>query len=307
MSIPSSGEVLFFCYGVKMGYRNALFFCPYLCTRNPDGTPHGLPEGCECFLFKLIIKIMTNEIKIFENPEFGRIRTVSDERGEPWFCLADVCKVLGLKQNGVVMRLEKGVISTEPLSTIGGTQMANFVNEDGLYDVVLDSRKPSARAFRKWVTSEVLPQIRRTGGYVPLEEQDDEKTILAKAVRILNRTLEQKDVLLRRKEELIEEQRPKVEFADALTTGDGCILISEMAKLLTRNGFVTGRTRLYRWMREHGYIFKRSTEPIQMWVERGIFAQSVTVIKTNHGSEERVTTKVTGKGQEYFLRLLCNQ
>lgn len=98
-----------------------------------------------------------------------------------------------------------------------------------------------------------------------------------------------------------------MEFADALTTGDGCILMSEMAKLLTRNGFVTGRTRLYRWMREHGYIFKRSTEPIQMWVERGIFAQSVTVIKTNHGSEERVTTKVTGKGQEYFLRLLCNQ
>lgn len=290
-----------------MGYRNALFFCPYLCTRNPDGTPHGTPEGCECFLFKLIIKIMTNEMKIFESPEFGRIRTVSDERGEPWFCLADVCKVLGLKQNGVVMRLEKGVISTEPLSTRGGTQMANFVSEDGLYDVILDSRKPSARAFRKWVTSEVLPQIRRTGGYVPLEEQDDEKTILAKAVRILNRTLEQKDVLLRRKEELIEEQRPKVEFADALTTGDGCILMSELAKLLTRNGFVTGRTRLYRWMREHGYIFKRSTEPIQMWVERGIFAQSVTVIKTNHGSEERVTTKVTGKGQEYFLRLLCNQ
>lgn len=251
---------------------------------------------------------MRNEIKIFESPEFGRIRTVSDERGEPWFCLADVCKVLGLKQRHVRERLDDGVVSTDTISdSLGRTQMANFVNEDGLYDVILDSRKPSARAFRKWVTSEVLPQIRRTGGYVPLEEQDDEKTILAKAVRILNRTLEQKDVLLRRKEELIEEQRPKVEFADALTTGDGCILISELAKLLTRNGFVTGRTRLYRWMREHGYIFKRSTEPIQMWVERGIFAQSVTVIKTNHGSEERVTTKVTGKGQEYFLRLLCNQ
>lgn len=251
---------------------------------------------------------MTNEIKIFESPEFGRIRTVSDERGEPWFCLADVCKVLGLKQRHVRERLDDGVVSTDTISdSLGRTQMANFVSEDGLYDVILDSRKPSARAFRKWVTSEVLPQIRRTGGYVPLEEQDDEKTILAKAVRILNRTLEQKDVLLRRKEELLEAQRPKVEFADALTAGDGCILMSELAKLLTRNGFVTGRTRLYRWMREHGYIFKRSTEPIQMWVERGIFAQSVTVIKTNHGTEERVTTKVTGKGQEYFLRLLCNQ
>lgn len=238
---------------------------------------------------------MTNEIQIFESPEFGQIRTVKDEKGEPWFCLRDVCKVLGLKQGDVCQRLAKGLVSTQPLSTRGGTQMANFVNEDGLYDVILDSRKPSARAFRKWVTSEVLPQIRKTGGYIPLNAKDDEKTILAKALRIANRTLEQKD-------ELLEAQRPKVEFADAVTTGDGCILISEMAKLLTRNGYVTGRTRLFRWMRENGYIFKRSTEPIQKWVEEGIFATSVTMIKTHHGSEERVTTKVTGKGQEYFLR-----
>ena len=240
---------------------------------------------------------MTNEIKIFESPEFGRIRTVSDEKGEPLFCLADVCKVLGLKQSHVRERLEKGGVSTEPLSTRGGTQMANFVNEDGLYDVILDSRKPSARAFRKWVTSEVLPQIRKTGGYIPLAAEDDDKTILAKAVRILNRTLEQKD-------ELLEAQRPKVEFADAVTTGDGCILMSELAKLLTRNGYPTGRTRLFRWMRENGYIFKRSTEPIQKWVEAGLFATSVAVIKTHHGTEERVTTKVTGKGQEYFLSKL---
>lgn len=207
---------------------------------------------------------MTNEIRIFESPEFGQIRTVKDEKGEPWFCLRDVCKVLGLKQGDVCQRLAKGLVSTQPLSTRGGTQMANFVNEDGLYDVILDSRKPSARAFRKWVTSEVLPQIRKTGGYIPLNAEDDEKTILAKALRIANRTLEQKD-------ELIEAQRPKVEFADAVTTGDGCILISEMAKLLTRNGYVTGRTRLFRWMRENGYIFKRSTEPIQRWVEEGLF------------------------------------
>ena len=241
---------------------------------------------------------MTNQIKIFESPEFGRIRTVSDEKGEPWFCLTDVCNVLGLKQRHVRERLDDGVVSTDTISdSLGRTQMANFVNEDGLYDVILDSRKPSARAFRKWVTSEVLPQIRRTGGYIPLAAEDDEKTILAKAVRILNRTLEQKD-------ELLEAQRPKVDFANAVTTGDGCILMSELAKLLTRNGYPTGRTRLFRWMRENGYIFKRSTEPIQKWVEQGLFSTSVTVIKTHHGTEERVTTKVTGKGQEYFLRML---
>ena len=141
---------------------------------------------------------MNGEIKIFESPEFGQIRTVMDKKGEPWFCLTDVCKVLGLTQRHVRERLEKGVVSTDPLSTRGGTQMANFVNEDGLYDVILDSRR----------------------------------------------------------------------------------------------------------LRENGYIFKKSTEPIQKWVEMGIFATSVTMIHTNHGAEERVTTKVTGKGQEYFLRML---
>lgn len=249
---------------------------------------------------------MTNNIKIFESPEFGRIRTVMGEAGEPLFCLTDVCKVLGLKQRHVRERLEDGVVSTDTIAdSLGRTQMANFVNEDGLYDVILDSRKPSARAFRKWVTSEVLPQIRKTGGYIPLAAEDDEKAILAKAVRILNRTLEEKDVLLAQKDGLLEAQRPKVEFADAVTTGDGCILMSELAKLLTRNGYPTGRTRLFRWMRENGYIFKQSREPIQKWVEAGLFVTSVTMIKTHHGSEERITTKITGKGQAYFLRRLA--
>ena len=151
----------------------------------------------------------------------------------------------------------------------------------------------------------MLPQIRKTGGYIPLAAEDDEKAILAKAVRILNRTLEEKDVLLAQKDGLLEAQRPKVEFADAVTTGDGCILMSELAKLLTRNGYPTGRTRLFRWMRENGYIFKQSREPIQKWVEAGLFVTSVTMIKTHHGSEERITTKITGKGQAYFLRRLA--
>lgn len=250
---------------------------------------------------------MKNEIQKFESGLFGQLRGMNIG-GEAWLMATDVARRLGYTnpQKAIRDHVDDEDKTLNDSFTVNGT-IPVLINESGLYSLILQSKLPRAREFKRWVTSEVLPQIRRTGGYVPLSAEDDEKTILAKAVRILNRTLEQKDVLLRRKEELLEEQRPKVEFADALTTGDGCILISEMAKLLTRNGFVTGRTRLYRWMREHGYIFKRSTEPIQMWVERGIFAQSVTVIKTNHGSEERVTTKVTGKGQEYFLRLLCNQ
>lgn len=244
---------------------------------------------------------MMNQIKIFESPEFGRIRTVSDEKGEPWFIGKDVATLLGYSNTRDALRkhVDEEDKTTVAIRDTGSNyqSMTVIVNESGLYSLILSSKLPRAREFKRWVTSEVLPQIRRTGGYIPLAAEDDDKTILAKAVRILNRTLEQKD-------ELLEAQRPKVEFADAVTTGDGCILMSELAKLLTRNGYPTGRTRLFRWMRENGYIFKRSTEPIQKWVEEGIFATSVTMIKTHHGSEERVTTKVTGKGQEYFLRML---
>ena len=243
---------------------------------------------------------MKNEIKIFESPEFGRIRTVRDENGEPWFCLKDVCEVLGITNSrNVKNRLDEEDVHLVDTLTSRGAQRIAYTSEPGLYLTIMRSDSPMAKPFRKWVTSEVLPQIRKTGGYIPLNAEDDDKTILAKALRIANRTLAQKD-------ELLEVQRPKVEFADAVTTGDGCILISELAKLLTRNGYPTGRTRLFRWLRNNGYIFKRSTEPIQKWVEEGIFATSVTMIKTHHGSEERVTTKVTGKGQEYFLRKLIN-
>lgn len=246
---------------------------------------------------------MKNEIKIFESPEFGRIRTMNDEKGEPWFIGKDVATLLGYSNTRDALRkhVDEEDKTTVAIRDTGSNyqSMTVIVNESGLYSLILQSKLPRAREFKRWVTSEVLPQIRKTGGYIPLDNEDDEKTILAKALKILNRTLQQKD-------ELIEAQRPKVDFADAVTTGDGCILISELAKLLTRNGYPTGRTRLFRWLRNNGYIFKRSTEPIQKWVEEGIFATSVTMIKTHHGSEERVTTKVTGKGQEYFLRKLIN-
>ena len=244
---------------------------------------------------------MKNEIMIFESPEFGRIRTVNDEKGGPWFIGKDVATLLGYSNTRDALRkhVDEEDKTTVAIHDTGSNyqSMTVIVNESGLYSLILQSKLPRAREFKRWVTSEVLPQIRKTGGYIPLDNEDDEKTILAKALKILNRTLQQKD-------ELIEAQRPKVDFADAVTTGDGCILISELAKLLTRNGYPTGRTRLFRWLRNNGYIFKRSTEPIQRWVEEGIFATSVTMIKTHHGSEERVTTKVTGKGQEYFLRKL---
>jgi len=235
-----------------------------------------------------------NNIQIFECQQFGQIRTMTDEKGEPLFCLKDVCAALLLDGKQVVRRLDKGVVSKHPLSTSGGSQLASFVNEDGLYDAILDSRKPEAKRFRKWVTSVVLPQIRKTGGYIPIDKEDDDKTILCKAVQIMQRTIEQKDALLL-------EQAPKVMFADAITACDDAILIRDLAKLITQNGVEVGQNRLFAWMRKKGYLFQQETRPIQKWVERGLFVTNVTLVDTHHGSKERCTTKVTGKGQRYFI------
>ena len=240
---------------------------------------------------------MNDVIQIFESNQFGQLRG-TNINGEAWLMATDVARRLGYTnpQKAIRDHVDTEDKTLNESFTVNGTTPI-LINESGLYSLILSSKLPQAREFKRWVTSEVLPQIRKTGGYIPVKAEDDEKTIMAKAMEIMNRTLAQKDAIL-------EAQKPKVAFANAVTTGDGCILISEMAKLLTRNGYVMGRTRFFRWLRENGYIFKKSTEPIQKWVEMGIFATSVTVIHTNHGAEERVTTKVTGKGQEYFLRML---
>lgn len=144
-----------------------------------------------------------NEIIEYRNEQFGQVRTV-EKNGEPWFCLSDVCNVLDLQVNNVVRRLEEGVFTTHPiLDRLGRTQQANFVNEDGLYDVILDSRKPQARAFRKWITSEVLPSIRKKGSYNIHEEfgdsikGDDELSIIKKKLEcaeVLSRYLNLNEV-----------------------------------------------------------------------------------------------------------------
>ena len=214
---------------------------------------------------------MNGEIQIFESNQFGQLRGMNIN-GEAWLMARDVARRLGYTNP---LKAIRDHVDTEDKTvnesfTVNGTTPI-LINESGLYSLILSSKLPQAREFKRWVTSEVLPQIRKTGGYIPLNTEDNEKTIMAKALEIMNRTLALKD-------ELIEAQKPKVAFANAVTTGDGCILISEMAKLLTRNGYVTGRTRFFRWLRENGYIFKKSTEPIQKWVEMGIFATELIAV-----------------------------
>lgn len=240
------------------------------------------------------------EVQTFNHEQFGSIRTMTMPNGQIGFVGKDVAMVLGYKNpsNALVAHVDDEDKTSYLIQVSGSNYKANttFINESGLYALILSSKLPKAREFKHWVTAEVLPQIRKTGGYIKVNDNDDDNTIMARALLVAQRTIEQKNAL-------IEEQKPKVLFADAVTSQEDSILISEMAKLLTQNGYEIGRTRLFRWLREHGYIFKHSTEPIQKWVERGIFDTHVTIVNTNHGQRKSITTKVTGKGQQYFINL----
>lgn len=249
------------------------------------------------------------EIKIFANPNFGDIRIALNEKGEALFCLLDVCKALGLSNPTMVKeRLDSGNLSSIEVTTKGKNQHGEFtritsmtyIGEANLYRCIFQSNKEEAKAFQGWVFEEILPQIRRTGGYIPVSAEDDEKTVLAKALGIMKRTLEEK-------ERLIEEQRPMAELGKQVSGSDENIMVGEMAKILYENGIEIGRRRLFKWLRENGYIFKQSREPMQKWIERGIMAVKECWISTDHGMELAVTPMITGKGQQHFLQIFLHE
>lgn len=224
------------------------------------------------------------EIKIFNSPQFGEIRTTGTSEN-PLFCLSDVCSVLGLRQGDVKQRLDKGVVSTQPLETAGGIQQANFVNEDGLYDVILDSRKPQAKAFRKWVTSEVLPAIRKTGGYIATRTDDTPEEIMARALTIAQATLEKREERLKQleadnlqKDAKIAKLQPKADFADAAFITDDKVDIGMAAKIL-KLGF--GRNTLFQKLRQVGVFFSNRNEPKQRFVNAGYFEMKEKFIERN--------------------------
>ena len=242
------------------------------------------------------------EIQIFKNDRFGEVRTmvINDE---PWFVGKDVAMMLGYAntKDALAKRVEREDKRGSQIATpLGGRQQITIINESGLYALILSSKLPQAKEFKRWVTNEVLPQIRKTGGYIPLNDCEDSGEIMARALMIAHRTIEQKDALL-------EMQKPKVRFAEAVTGSDDSILIGELAKLIMQNGYEIGRTRLFDWLRRNGYLFKNSTEPIQKWVEKGLFETKVSIIHTHHGEHEVLTTKVTGKGQRYFIDVFLSK
>lgn len=211
-------------------------------------------------------------IQVFNSPQFGEIRTAGTSE-DPLFCLSDVCSVLGLRQGDVKQRLDDGVVSTQPIiDTLGREQQANFVNEDGLYDVILDSRKPQAKAFRKWVTSEVLPAIRKTGGYIATKSDDTPEEIMARALIVAQETIKRKEERLKQLEEKNAKLQPKADFAETAFKAEGKVDIGQAAKILNL-GF--GRNTLFKKLKEVGVFFKDRNEPKQKYIDAGYFEMTL--------------------------------
>ena len=251
---------------------------------------------------------MSNQIKIFDNPTFGAVRIVTTENNEPLFCLTDVCQALDLRQGDVRQRLDDGVVSTQPIyDSLGRQQNANFENEDGLYDVILDSRKPEAQQFRKWVTSEVLPQIRKTGGYIKTEDDDTPDVIMAKALILAQKTIQsqtQQNQILKHTNEILEEEKkillPKAEYTDQVLNSTDTHTFSEVAKSLG----LTSATALYNKCRTLGIIFKQGDKylPYSKYSTQGYFATRTYPFFRKDGTQGTSTTLVVTELGRAFLR-----
>lgn len=251
------------------------------------------------------------ELKIFDNEEFGQVRTsIIDD--EPYFALNDVCRILDIKNSRQAKtRLnDKGVITNDIL-TNGGTQRADFINESNLYKLVFQSRKPEAERFADWVTSEVLPAIRKHGAYM--------------SDGVIARTLSDPDYLIMLATNLKEEKakralaeaqnernKPKVIFADAVSASNKSCLVGELAKMISQEAIRTGKAQkkigqnnLFAWLRNNGYLCKsgeRKNQPKQVYVEQGLFEIKKGSRLDGQGNNIITsTTKVTGKGQIYFI------
>lgn len=198
---------------------------------------------------------MNTEIQTF-NFHDTPVRTLTDENDEPWFIAKDVANILGYRDAAnMTRRLEEDEKGTRPVSTPGGEQQMAVITEPGLYSAILGSRIPEAREFKRWVTHEVLPKIRRTGGYIPTSESDTDEAIMAKALLIAQKTIERNAQQLRAKDRLIKELAPKAKALDDFTNVPDALLVREAAKLLSNAGTPIGEKELREWIRQHGWTY----------------------------------------------------
>lgn len=252
-------------------------------------------------------------IQAFDNPEFGRLRVIQDNGGEPWFVAKDVCDALGLGNVGQALaRLDEDEKSSITLNdgTPGNPNKAT-VSEPGLYALVLASRKPEARAFKRWVTHDVLPSIRRNGGYMVARPDESDAEVLSRALLIAQQTIERRDARIADQQALIGELSPKAAFFDAVGDSDGKMSVADLSKALRQAGFPIGQNRLFKWFRDNGYMGKRGihrNRPTQRAIEQGLFyLHDSTFVRRDGKVFNTFTPMVTAKGATVFFKAISRQ
>lgn len=243
------------------------------------------------------------ELQIFSNSEFGEIRTITKD-DEPWFVASDICRSLDLSNPTMAMqRIDDDEKAKFNLGLSGGE--TNCVNEYGLYSLALASRKKEAKDFKRWITHEVLPSIRKNGGYIAGQETMSDDELMAKALLVANNKIAERDKIIEQKQARIEQMKPKEIFADAVATSHTSILVGDLAKLICQNGVQIGQKRLFVWLRDRGYLIKSGSSynmPTQRYIEQGLFEIKESNLVNPDGSVRITRTpKVTGKGQVYFV------
>lgn len=243
---------------------------------------------------------MENNIQVFNNEEFGEVRTVMVS-GEPWFVAVDVCKALELSNPTVaVSRLDEDERSKFNLGRQGeGT----IVNEAGLYSLILGSRKPEAKAFKRWITHDVIPAIRKTGGYIQGEESMSDDDLIARALVMAQKKIELREQQLKEKDAQLELQKPKVDFADHVTDSDNAIDMGTFAKYAQKQGITMGRNTLFKWLRDQGVLMDNNV-PYQRYLNAGWFKVIELTYNTGSGQYTNPKTLVTGKGQVALINYI---
>ena len=234
-----------------------------------------------------------NEVQVFDNEEFGTIRAIRGADGEPSFVAKDVLAVLDLDRTAT-RKLDDDEKGVDSIHTPGGDQQVTTVTEPGLYKLVMRSRKPKAKAFQRWVTHEVLPALRRSGGYIAGQESMSGAELAKAGYEWLMGQVAEKD-------RQIAEMRPKAMFADAVGASDGTCLVGELAKMIRQNGVPMGQNRLFELLRRDGYLGKTGSNrnvPTQRSMEMGLFRiKETSVVHSDGHVTLNRTRKATGKGQ----------
>ena len=252
------------------------------------------------------------DLQLFSSERFGKLRATQIDC-EVWFAATDVAKALGYRDANQITRAldddekrwSEGTLSECTHSHLG----IRLINESGLYRVLMRSQRPEAIPFQRWLAHEVVPEIRRNGGYIATSTEDSDADIMARALLIAQKTIDRKNELIALHEATIDDMKPKALFADAVADSDGTCLIGELAKMMCQNGLEIGQNRLFKLLQRDGYLGKSGSNrnvPTQRSMDMKLFRIKETAVTHSDGRVTiNRTPKVTGKGQAYFIGRYC--